>query len=54
MSLSMTQQRDDIRLKSEQLLPLTDGALHDAIQAWLDSIGVETKEKSQKASAALY
>lgn len=40
MSLSMTQQRDDIRLKSEQLLPLTGGVLHDAIQAWLDSIGI--------------
>lgn len=40
MSLSMTQQREDILIKSEQLLPLTEGALHEAIQAWLDSIGI--------------
>ena len=51
MSLSMEQQRDAIRIKSEELLGLTDGALHDAIKAWIDSIGVTNEAKSQKASA---
>ena len=54
MSLSMTQQRDDIRLKSEQLLPLTDGALHDAIQAWLDSIGVENEGEVTEGISRAY
>lgn len=54
MFLSMTQQRDDIRLKSEQLLPLTDGALHDAIQAWLDSIGVENEGEVTEGISRAY
>jgi pyruvate-ferredoxin/flavodoxin oxidoreductase len=54
MSLSMTQQRDDIRLKSEQLLPLTDGALHDAIQAWLDSIGVANEGEVTEGISRAY
>lgn len=40
MSLSMDQQREDIRLKSEKLLPMTDGKLQTAIRDWLDSLGV--------------
>ena len=54
MSLSMTQQRDDIRLKSEQLLPLTDGALYDAIQAWLDSIGVANEGEVTEGISRAY
>ena len=54
MSLSMTQQRDDIRIKSEQLLPLTDGALHDAIQAWLDSIGVANEGEVTEGISRAY
>ncbi len=53
MSLSMDQQREDIRLKSEQLLPLTAGALHDAIASWLDSIGTANEgEMSEPVSRA--
>lgn len=40
MTLSMNQQRDDLRIKSEALLDLTTGKLHSAIQSWLDSLGV--------------
>ena len=54
MSLSMTQQRNDIRIKSEQLLPLTDGALHDAIQAWLDSIGVANEGEVTEGISRAY
>ena len=54
MSLSMTQQRDDIRIKSEQLLLLTDGALHDAIQAWLDSIGVANEGEVTEGISRAY
>ena len=50
----MTQQRDDIRLKSEQLLPLTDGALYDAIQAWLDSIGVANEGEVTEGISRAY
>ena len=53
MSLSMDQQRDAIRVKSQQLLPLTTGVLHAAIAKWLDSIGIDNEgEITEKISRA--
>lgn len=43
MALSMDQQRDDLRLKTERLVELTTGELHDAAVAWLASLGVENE-----------
>lgn len=43
MALSMEQQREDIRLKTEQLAPLTVGPLQEAAVAWLASIGVDNE-----------
>ena len=54
MSLSMDQQREAIILKSEELLPLTEGALHDAIQAWLDSIGVANEGEVTEGISRTY
>lgn len=54
MSLSMDQQREDLRLKSQQLLPLTEGTLHDAIQAWLDSIGVDNEGEVTEGISRAY
>ena len=54
MSLSMDQQREAIIMKSEELLPLTEGALHDAIQAWLDSIGVANEGEVTEGISRTY
>ncbi|WP_337947770.1 4Fe-4S binding protein, partial [Megasphaera sp.] len=54
MSLSMEQQRDAIRIKSEELLGLTDGALHDAIKAWIDSIGVANEGEVTEGISRTY
>ena len=43
MALSMEQQREDIRLKTEQLAALTVGPLQEAAVAWLASIGVDNE-----------
>ena len=54
MSLSMEQQRDAIRIKSEELMDLTDGALHDAIKAWIDSIGVANEGEVTEGISRTY
>ena len=45
MSLSMEQQRDDIRLKTEELVTLVDGELRDAANKWLESFGCSNVHK---------
>ena len=54
MSLSMDQQRDAIRVKSQQLLPLTTGVLHAAIAKWLDSIGVDNEGEVTEGISRAY
>ena len=54
MALSMEQQREDVRLKTAELLPLTEGALRDAIQAWLDSIGVDNEGEVTEGISRAY
>ena len=54
MALSMDQQRDAIRAKSQQLLPLTTGTLHEAIAKWLDSIGVDNEGEVTEGISRAY
>jgi pyruvate-ferredoxin/flavodoxin oxidoreductase len=54
MTLSMDQQRDNLRLHSEELLGLTTGKLHNAIQAWLDSIGVHNEGEVTEGISRTY
>ena len=54
MSLSMDQQRDAIRVKSQQLLPLTTGVLHAAIAKWLDSIGIDNEGEVTEGISRAY
>ena len=43
MYLSTSQQRDALRIQTAELVGLTSGKLHDAAQAWLDSLGVHNE-----------
>ena len=54
MSLSMEQQRDDLRLKTEELLPLAEGDLKAAAQAWLDSLGVPNEGEVTESISKAY
>lgn len=51
MYLSMEQQREDIRVKTEVLVSLADGKLKAAAQTWLDSLGIANEgEVTMRAS----
>ena len=54
MSLSMEQQRDDIRLKTEELVTLVDGELRDAANKWLESFGCSNEGEVTEATSKVY
>lgn len=54
MSLSMEQQRDDIRLKTEELVTLVDGELRDAANKWLESFGCSNEGEVTEATSKAY
>jgi len=43
MYLSLSQQREAIAERAKALLPLADGELKDAVQHWIDSLGIENE-----------